>query len=109
MGIEKICSKLLNKFNRVLGIIKITKHYGIENQLVKAVEEYSELIKAVTKYIQKPTIANKMQITEEIADCEIMSSQLVYLLELNADVIENMMDEKVERQIKRIEGKHEEE
>lgn len=90
--------------DKVLNIIKITKHYGIENQLIKAVEEYSELIKAVTKYIQKPTIANKMQITEEIADCWIMTGQLVYLLGIDVDVVENTMNEKIERQIRRIDN-----
>lgn len=48
---------------------------GIENQLAVAIEEYSELIKEITKTLRNK--ANKMKLIEELADVEIVSEQIM--------------------------------
>ena len=51
----------------------IANHYGLKHQLVKCKEELGELIKAIDSLDEKA-------IVEEIADVEIMTEQLKYLM-----------------------------
>ena len=74
---------------------KILYHYGFENQRLKTIEELSELIQALCK-------DDKDNVKEEVADCLIMLEQLkIYLGE---DIIDKIIDEKLNRQLRRIEN-----
>ena len=53
----------------------ITK-YGEKNQQMMAIEEMSELTKAICKYWRSPTPKTITDILEEMADVEIMLEQL---------------------------------
>lgn len=54
------------------------KHYGNLNQIVKAMEECGELIRALARWLQgDPDVVN---IAEEIADVEIMVEQIKIIL-----------------------------
>jgi len=66
----------------------ILDHFGLKPQLIVTMEECSELIKACSKYLRSqlsPEIDESkaiIGIAEEIADVEIMTSQLKYFLQI---------------------------
>lgn len=93
---------VITKINRTLDIAYIAKHYGYDTQTIKAIEEYSELIQAIAKFRTRESEEYKQNIVEEIADSYIMTAQLVYLLDLDADKIEDMIDCKLKRERNRI-------
>lgn len=78
-------------------------------------EEVGELIVAVNKYHRKintPLLSPSdyldlqhyiFNITEEIADVIIMIEQIKYLLSLNSDDIDLFIEQKLNRQLERIE------
>ncbi len=105
MSIEAAINAI-SKINRTLDITYIAEHYGYDKQTIKAIEEYSELIQAIIKYRTRESKSEseefKQNIVEEIADSYIMTAQLVYLLDLNADDIEDMIDAKIKRERNRI-------
>jgi hypothetical protein len=72
----------------------IADHYGLENQLGKCKEELNELIKAIDSL-------NEKAIVEEIADVEVMTEQLKYLMRTEPSV-EIYKDYKIARQLRRI-------
>jgi NTP pyrophosphatase (non-canonical NTP hydrolase) len=74
----------------------IADHYGLEHQLGKCKEELGELIKAIESLDEKA-------IVEEIADVEIMTEQLKYLMRTEPSV-EIYKDYKIARQLRRIAG-----
>lgn len=53
-------------------LIKIAKHYGINHQKLKLIEEMAELTQALIK-------GNTSSIVEEMADVQILLDQLRYL------------------------------
>jgi len=66
--------------------IAILRHYGEQNQMIKAIEELAGLIKALAKVANKGVLItnNEKQnaaIIEEIADCKIMLCQLEEIVE----------------------------
>ena len=89
----------------------IADHYGYEPQSRQLVEELSELIQAVCKHNRAfegkrlskfSNCPEKDAITEEIADVEIMILQVEYLLGVSAMKIDNIIEQKLDRQIERI-------
>ncbi len=50
--------------------------YGIDAQFVMAIEECSELIQAIIKYMRYPQIDKVLNVKEEICDVEIMLEQI---------------------------------
>lgn len=72
----------------------IADHYGLEHQLGKCKEELGELIEAIDSLDEKA-------IVEEIADVEIMTEQLKYLMRTEPSV-EIYKDYKIARQLRRI-------
>lgn len=72
----------------------IADHYGLEHQLGKCEEELNELIEAIDSLDEKA-------IVEEIADVEIMTEQLKYLMRTEPSV-EIYKDYKIARQLRRI-------
>lgn len=88
---------------------KIIAHYGTAHQLVKLCEECGELIQQAAKCYESGTPYNS-DFVEELADVRIMLMQFETVLGRSAywsDLYAGITQAKIERQIKRIEEKHE--
>lgn len=79
---------------------QIFEHYGEENQLNKTTEEAGELVQAIAKYRNEPTEENRTHLAEECADTLIMIQQLK---EVVGDKVDEFIQYKLNRQLKRIE------
>lgn len=109
-------------------LLKIVNHYGINHQLRKFNEETFELKEVVLKrefikdnilddYLNGLTEsfgraliklldgkdASKERITEEISDCYVLLEQFKLYYEITDEEVQKIMEEKVERQLKRME------
>lgn len=91
--------------------------YGEENQLIQTAEEAAELAQAALKRRKdmvdentptEQSLANRKHLIEEIADVMIMIEQIVYIEGFEKDVYRTI-DEKIRRQIGRIERKQDNE
>ena len=76
---------------------KAIEHYGKEHQLGVAQEELSELVTAISHYKR----GREHNVAEEIADVEIMLSQLKIIFNCT-DEVEEWKEKKVERLANRI-------
>jgi phosphoribosyl-ATP pyrophosphohydrolase len=74
---------------------QIAEHYGKDTQIKKTIEELAELIRALATGTQA-------DISEEIADAEIMIYQLIYLMG-NEEAVAQMRTHKIFRQLERME------
>lgn len=98
-------------------ISKIAEHYGYDAQSRQCIEEMAELTKALNKIWRKNLLCGQVKFTpelverlkqtpeyqnvlEETADVQIMLWQITHLLDMD---ISEMIDFKLQRQIKRIE------
>lgn len=107
-------------------IIKIADHYGLDVQAVKLAEECAEYVAAmlkglVCKKLQKYHEASKEYFSDkevkaaeaffkELADVLIVAKQVEYLIEKEPEVKKLVlmdMEEKLDRQLKRIEEEKE--
>ena len=77
----------------------IADHYGIMKQLRQLAEECSELAVEASHSARKGLTVG---IIEEIADVEIMIEQIIYLAKIDRCDIEDCINYKLDRQIKRI-------
>lgn len=86
----------------------IIETYGIPQQVDMAIEECSELTKALLKYrrANAPDTSLVSNIAEEIADVEITVAQLKRIYNCEAEV-EKQIDFKLNRQLKRIRSRNE--
>lgn len=75
--------------------------YGSEMQMLIAIEELSELQKAIVKYFRKPTEETRNDISEEIADVYVMLKQLEIMHKNDTDIQKNI-DYKIKRLQERI-------
>lgn len=92
--------------DRRKALLKIIETYGYNSQIDVAIEELSELIKALIKYRRairnKEKVSEKIaEVTEEIADVWIMLSQLEIIF-LNAGEVARIEEFKIRRQLERI-------
>lgn len=88
--------------------------FGVDAQLMQAIEEMAELIQALNKaqrYIFHPKYPDERKVREahhnvmeEIADVEIMTEQLKYLLGIPEDEIAEIKRYKIMRTTKRRKG-----
>ena len=90
-------------------IIKIADLYGYDGQSLQTEEELAELTKAIIKLrrakktgIKKLIKKRRKKVIEEIADVSIMVQQLAYLLG-SVDEVKNVIENKLDRQIRRME------
>ena len=83
----------------------IADHYGLKKQMRQLAEECSELAVEASHSARKGTT---VKIIEEIADVEIMIEQIIHLAEIDRKDIQECIDYKLDRQIKRIEKEVEE-
>lgn len=81
-------------------IMEIADHYGIKKQMRQLAEECSELAVEASHSARKGTT---VKIIEEMADVEIMIEQIIYLAKIDRKDIEECIQYKLERQMKRIE------
>lgn len=79
----------------------IVETYGGKAQTDVAIEECSELIKALLKHRRNPTAETRKNIIEEIADVEIMLNQLLIIYNGFFEV-HDIIIQKTERQKQRI-------
>ena len=70
---------------------------GKETQCRMAMEECAELIQAVNKCLRYPTGASIANLTEEIADVEIMVEQLKLMFKVSDSAVEREKERKIER------------
>lgn len=81
----------------------IIEAYGEQMQSVVAMEECSELIKAISKVIRYGDCGKQIiDLTEEIADVLICIEQLKVMYDISDDDIQKIVDEKCKRQLKRM-------
>lgn len=88
----------------------IADHYGYEPQSRQLIEEMAELTVAINKAWRKtfdavdklPNMDDEERIEEEIADVEIMLSQIKYLLGVGDGELSRIVKRKLNRQIERI-------
>lgn len=73
----------------------IADHYGLEGQTKKCEEELNELIEALGG-------SSDIHLAEEIADIEIMISQIKYLRNIPDECIDSIKRYKISRQLGRI-------
>ena len=86
----------MNYITKIRKAEYILQHYGAIAQMFKTQEEMGELSREIINFLtDKP-----YNIEEEIADVQIMLLQLQ--IALNADNIERIIEEKLDRQIARI-------
>ena len=83
---------------------EIAEHYGIKNQLRQLAEECSELSVESSHSARKGTT---VKIIEEMADVMIMIEQVIYLAKIDKCDIEDCINYKINRQLKRIEEEEE--
>ena len=94
-------------------IRKIADKNGFNEASRQLFEECSELIVAVNKYYRALELydieyetafldISKDDIAEEIADVTIMLEQIKYLLQISDSDIEQIIDQKLNRQLERI-------
>lgn len=88
----------------------IADHYGYDPQSRQLIEEMAELTVAINKAWRKtfdavdklPNMDDEERIEEEIADVEIMLSQIKYLLGVEERELSRIVESKLDRQIERI-------
>ena len=78
----------------------IADHYVIKKQLRQLAEECSELAVEASHSARKGTT---IKIIEEIADVQIMIEQIIHLAEIDRCDIQDCINFKLDRQIKRME------
>lgn len=84
------------------GIKTIAEHYGLNNQLMQTAEECAELTQAIMKVFRNGLGEERDHLIEELADVQIMTAQLEYLLGDSA--LAKVKEEKIKRQLGRIEN-----
>ena len=69
-------------------IDQVTFYFGEKNQVIKAIEEMSELQKELCKVVLTPnlTIKPTNEIIDELADVEIMTAQLRHIFQISEQV-----------------------
>lgn len=78
-------------------ITEIADYFGYEQQKNMLIEEQAELIQALNKFDRKGTEEAFNNIIEEMADVELMTDQVKYLLDINQDAIDEIKEEKIKR------------
>ena len=86
-------------------LLFIINTYGVKPQEDIAIEELSELQKAILKHRRYGDKETEQAIIDEIADVQIMLEQLKIIYACHKDV-EERVEYKIDRQIKRIKKKY---
>lgn len=93
--------------------LAIINHYGINKQLKYIHSEYFELDEAIIEfeydeydYYSEVEESHKKHVAEEISDIMVMLKQFQYYYGISDEEIENIMNYKIDRQLKRIEDEN---
>ena len=86
-----LCDKKFTKDEEIVICNKAINSYGNASQKIKAIEEMGELIQAISKSL----LDNENNVEEEIADVEIMLTQLKIMYNLSD--VENWRNYKLNR------------
>lgn len=89
-------------------LLKIINHYEMDKQLKYIHTEYYELDEAIFQAGEFPYDEEINHVAEEIADVMVMLKQFQYYYNIDDEEIENIMKEKIKRQLKRIESENNE-
>lgn len=87
--------------------LEIAEFYGLPNQLYILAEETSELTQASLKYVRDLSKGRRDNLIEEMADVIIVLNQIRHLLRIRDDELHKVIEEKTERQLRRIEQEKE--
>ncbi|MBQ7129404.1 MAG: hypothetical protein IJO19_05395 [Clostridia bacterium] len=79
----------------------LIQKYGVETQVLVAVEEMSELQKALLKNINRNS-KNLTEVKEEMVDVSIMLEQLRYIYKISNREFSTIKKNKIERTKKRL-------
>lgn len=90
----------MNRDERNEKYLRIFMFYSPNAQKIQAIQEFSELIQALTKDINNQ--GSRENLIEEIADSKIMLEQMQLLFDVDDQDLEKIMDKKIERQLTRI-------
>lgn len=102
IGTVEECQTAVEKMNKNREkLLFIINTYGSRPQQDMAIEELSELQKAILKYRRFPNKETERDIIDEIADVSIMLEQLKIIYSCSKKV-EERIDYKIDRQIQRI-------
>lgn len=95
---------------------RIAEEYGYDAQSRQCIEEMAELTQAINKFWRKDLkcgqlttlevpigSTQELSIIEEIADVEICLAQMKYLLAIREEDINKVIEQKLDRQLERIE------
>lgn len=89
-------------------LLKIINHYGVMKQLKYIHTEYFELDEAIIDCkkdeYERFDYDKATHVAEEIADVMVMLKQFQYYYGFPDSYIENIMNQKIDRQIERIEN-----
>ena len=85
-------------------VLKIINNYGVMNQLKYMQTEMFEFVEAVINYNNLSNEKNKEHIEEEYADLMVMLEQFHAYYNLDDMHISEVMHQKIDRQLKRIEN-----
>lgn len=85
---------------RIPNLEQIIKVGTPEKQIIVTMEELSELIKELAKYMRGK--GNEENIQEEVCDCIIMIDQLRLMFKLDAYDIDEIINMKIKRTLKRL-------
>ena len=91
-----LCNKRFTKDEEIIICNKAINSYGNASQKIKAIEEMGELIQAISKSL----LDGENNVEEEIADVEIMLTQLKIMYNLND--IDNWRNYKLKRLKERV-------
>ena len=104
--VQSSLNKYISQMNkRKDNLLFVIDSYGVRSQEDVAIEEMAELQKAIIKIRRYNDENTRKEIIEEIADVEIMLSQLKIIYSCKEEV-ERLIDYKIEREIKRILDKY---
>lgn len=78
----------------------IVDHFGVSIQLLKFAEEFGEVCQAINRY-EAGKVTHTKDITEEVADLEVMIDQIKVIYNLDESDIAVIKEQKVDRTIQR--------
>lgn len=81
---------------------KISEYYGEKQELEKLIEECAEVIQAAQKYKEHRTVETLDNLCEEIADTLAVAERCLFLMDVDPDEIQGIIDAKTDRQIERM-------
>ena len=105
-GIEGLNQSYTNLERNKEDLKSIIAHYGITSQLTMCLEEMSELAKEICKHQRGAN--NRVAIMEEVADVLVTIEQVKLIFNIEDDVIQTIIDNKIKRTLNRMEREVEE-